>query len=51
MKWKLIQIIAVYPGPDNHVRVVTERIPFSSEFKRPAFKLSVASSQTKNFNS
>lgn len=41
MKWKLVRVIAVHPGPDDQVRVVTVRTPSGSEFKRPAVKLSI----------
>jgi len=41
MKWKLVRVMAIHPGPDGHVRVVTVRTPSGSEFKRPVLKLSV----------
>lgn len=41
MRWKLVRIVAVHPGTDGVVRVVTVRLSSGTELKRPMVKLAL----------
>lgn len=41
MRWKLVRIVAVHPGADEIVRVVTVKLSSSTELKRPMIKLAL----------
>ncbi|CAI6358936.1 unnamed protein product [Macrosiphum euphorbiae] len=43
LQWDLVRVTKVHPGPDGIVRAVTVRNSLGSEFKRPATKLAVLS--------